>query len=93
MVEDRTRKTSRNQMVKNLCCQAKGFELFLKAMGMNARQQVICIQMDQSESFVEYRLDGASPQTGKSVEDAITLNWANRRAYIKVATLDMERMN
>lgn len=38
---------------------------------------MICIQMDQAENFVEYRSDGGSLEAGKSVEEAITLNWAN----------------
>lgn len=62
--------------MKILWCQAKGFELFLKAMGMlnstwSAFRKTSLIALWNTDWM------GASLAAGKSVKDAIILNWAN----------------
>lgn len=75
VAEDKTRETGRNQILKILWCQAKGFELFLKEMGMlNSKQ--FAFRKISLRALWNADWMGASLAAGKSVKDAIALNWA-----------------
>lgn len=76
VAEDKTGETGRSQIVKNLWCQVRGFELFLKAKG-NLSSKWLAFRKISLTAPWNTDWVGASLATGKSVKDAITLNWAN----------------
>lgn len=74
VAEYKTVETGVNQIVKR--CQVKGFELCLKAKGTLSSKWLafrkICLRALWNTDWM-----GASLAIGKSVKNAITLNWAN----------------